>query len=66
MVGDVISYFIVAQDTGGNLTANPVAGFTGSDVNTVTTPTDHRPHIRYWARYQEPGPYVLLAAIIQL
>ncbi len=35
---DVIRYFVVAQDTLGNLSANPGAGFTGTDVNTVTTP----------------------------
>jgi len=35
---DVIRYFVVAQDTLGNLAANPSGGFTGTDVNTVTTP----------------------------
>ena len=35
---DVIRYFVVAQDTLGNLAANPSAGFVGTDVNTVTTP----------------------------
>jgi hypothetical protein len=34
----VIRYFVVAQDTLGNLASNPSAGFTGTDVNTVTTP----------------------------
>ncbi|MFT3746148.1 MAG: MBG domain-containing protein [Pyrinomonadaceae bacterium] len=37
-IGDVISYFMVAQDSVGNLTASPSAGFTGTGVNTVTTP----------------------------
>ncbi|HVE60094.1 MAG TPA: hypothetical protein VNB22_24985, partial [Pyrinomonadaceae bacterium] len=35
---DVIRYFVVAQDTLGNLAANPSAGFSGTDVNTVSTP----------------------------
>ena len=35
---DVIRYFVVAQDVLGNLAANPGGGFTGTDVNTVTTP----------------------------
>lgn len=35
---DIIQYFVVAQDTLGNLGANPGAGFVGTDVNTVTTP----------------------------
>ncbi len=35
---DVVRYFVVAQDTLGNLAANPGAGFTGTDVNTVLTP----------------------------
>ena len=38
VVTDVIDYFVVAQDTAGNLAANPSAGFTGSNVNSVTTP----------------------------
>jgi uncharacterized repeat protein (TIGR01451 family) len=33
--GDIIQYFIVAQDTLGNLASNP-SGATGADVNTVT------------------------------
>jgi Carboxypeptidase regulatory-like domain len=37
-VGDIIQYFVVAQDTAGNLSANPSAGFVGTNVNTVTTP----------------------------
>lgn len=39
IVTDVIRYFVVAQDTPGNLGANPSGGFTGTDVNTVTPPT---------------------------
>ncbi|MGH9929897.1 MAG: CHRD domain-containing protein, partial [Pyrinomonadaceae bacterium] len=35
---DVIRYFVVAQDTVGNLGANPSGGFTGTNVNMVTTP----------------------------
>lgn len=37
---DVIRYFVVAQDAAGtpNLSANPSAGFVGTNVNTVTTP----------------------------
>jgi hypothetical protein len=38
MAGDTIQYFVVAQDTLGNLSSNPGAGFAGTDVNTVTTP----------------------------
>lgn len=34
---DVIAYFVVAQDTAAQVTANPSAGFAGSNVNTVTT-----------------------------
>jgi hypothetical protein len=34
---DVIRNFVVAQDTLGNLASNPSGGFTGTDVNTVTT-----------------------------
>lgn len=37
-LNDVIRYYVVAQDTLGNLAANPSAGFVGSNVNTVTTP----------------------------
>src|SRR5437588_769211 len=37
-LGDVVRYFVVAQDTVGHLTASPSAGFAGSDVNNVTTP----------------------------
>ncbi|HSS22813.1 MAG TPA: DUF4214 domain-containing protein [Pyrinomonadaceae bacterium] len=35
---DVIDYFVVAQDNAGNLAANPSAGFSGSNVNSITTP----------------------------
>ncbi len=35
---DVVRYFVVAQDTVGNIAANPGGGFSGTDVNTVTTP----------------------------
>ncbi len=35
--GDVISYFLVAQDTLGNIGSNP-AGAVATDVNNVTTP----------------------------
>lgn len=39
-LGDVVSYYVVAQDvaTTPNLAASPAAGFAGTDVNTVTTP----------------------------
>lgn len=37
--GDIISYFVVAQTTGGVVFANPTdAGFAAIDVNTITTP----------------------------
>ncbi|MBK7393710.1 MAG: carboxypeptidase regulatory-like domain-containing protein [Chloracidobacterium sp.] len=35
---DVIRYFVVAQDTLGNLAANPGAGVVGTNVNSITTP----------------------------
>ncbi len=38
VVGDSVSYFVIAQDTPGNLGANPGAGLVATDVNTVTTP----------------------------
>jgi hypothetical protein len=38
VAADVIRYFVVAQDINGNLAANASGGFTGTDVNTVTTP----------------------------
>jgi hypothetical protein len=37
-IGDVVQYFVVAQDTVGNVGANPGAGFTATDVNNVTAP----------------------------
>ncbi|MBS1797763.1 MAG: hypothetical protein JSS81_28330, partial [Acidobacteria bacterium] len=37
-INNIIQYFVVAQDTAGNLAANPSTGFTGTNVNTVTTP----------------------------
>jgi trimeric autotransporter adhesin len=48
---DVIGYFVVAQDTLGNLAANPSAGFVGTNVNTVTTPPT------------TPNTYTIVAAI---
>lgn len=36
--GDLIEYFIVAQDTLGNVTVSPSAGAVATNVNTVTTP----------------------------
>lgn len=38
VITDVIRYFVVAQDLTGNLASNPSAGFSGTNVNTVTTP----------------------------
>ena len=38
VTGDVIDYFVVAQDTTGNVGANPSGGFSATDVNTVITP----------------------------
>ncbi len=38
VTNDTIQYFVVAQDTLGNLAANPNAGFAGTDVNNITTP----------------------------
>lgn len=35
--GDTISYFVITQDMGGNITANPSAGVVATDVNTVTS-----------------------------
>lgn len=34
--GDTISYFVITQDLGGNITTNPAAGVIATDVNTVT------------------------------
>jgi hypothetical protein len=36
--GDVIDYFVVAQDNAGNVSSNPSAGFSAISVNSVTTP----------------------------
>jgi trimeric autotransporter adhesin len=36
--GEILQYFVVAQDTAGNVGANPSGGFTATNVNTVTTP----------------------------
>ncbi len=35
---DIIQYFVVAQDTAGNVGANPSGGFAATSVNTVTSP----------------------------
>ncbi|MFN6963200.1 MAG: Calx-beta domain-containing protein [Pyrinomonadaceae bacterium] len=35
---DVIEYFVVAQDTAGNVGANPSGGFTATSVTSITTP----------------------------
>ncbi|QQS34342.1 MAG: hypothetical protein IPM50_07195 [Acidobacteriota bacterium] len=41
VAGDQIRYFIVAQDTVGNVGANPNAGFAATDVNNISsTPTN--------------------------
>jgi uncharacterized repeat protein (TIGR01451 family) len=37
VTGDVIDYFVVAQDLSGNVGANPAGGFTATDVNNVTS-----------------------------
>ncbi|MFN8305987.1 MAG: hypothetical protein U0T79_04365 [Ferruginibacter sp.] len=37
-LGDVIYYYVIAQDVLGNIAANPGAGLVATDVNTVTTP----------------------------
>jgi hypothetical protein len=38
VLGDIVSYFVIAQDMGGYVRSNPVLGLVASDVNTVTTP----------------------------
>jgi hypothetical protein len=38
VAGDVVGYFVVAQDAAGNVGANPSAGFAATDVNNVTSP----------------------------
>jgi len=35
--GDVVSYYVVAQDTAANVASTPTTGFAATDVNTVTT-----------------------------
>ncbi len=37
-VGDVVSYYVIAQDNFGNIISNPATGLVATDVNTVTTP----------------------------
>lgn len=45
-VGDIISYFIVAQDIYGQVAANPGTGIVATDVNTVTTyPTNPNTYV---------------------
>ncbi len=34
--GDIIQYFVIAQDVPGNVAANPGAGLVATDVNTIT------------------------------
>ncbi|MBK8811285.1 MAG: InlB B-repeat-containing protein [Acidobacteria bacterium] len=51
MSGDVIQYFVVAQDVAGNVGANPSGGFTATNVNSVTTPPT------------TPSQYTIVAAI---
>ena len=38
VIGDSVSYFVIAQDNAGNVGANPGAGLVAANVNTVTTP----------------------------
>ena len=38
VIGDVVRYFVVAQNEQGTVVANPSAGFVGTNVNTVTSP----------------------------
>ena len=38
VVTDTVSYYVIAQDTIGNVSANPSTGLVASNVNTVTTP----------------------------
>ncbi len=37
-IGDVIQYFVIAQDVFGNVISNPLAGLVASSVSSVTTP----------------------------
>ncbi|HSU24692.1 MAG TPA: Calx-beta domain-containing protein, partial [Pyrinomonadaceae bacterium] len=50
-VGDVISYFVIAQDVPGNVGANPGGGLVAANVNSVTRP----PTV--------PNTYSIIAAI---
>ena len=36
-LGDVVGYFVVAQDTAANLAVKPAGGFVGSNVNTISS-----------------------------
>ena len=36
--GDVVTYYVIAQNTGGTVVSQPSAGLVAADVNTVTTP----------------------------
>lgn len=38
IIGDVIQYYVIAQDVVANISSNPSAGLVASNVNTVTTP----------------------------
>lgn len=38
VAADIVRYFVIAQDTLNNVSANPGAGLVASDVNNVTTP----------------------------
>ncbi|HKP54355.1 MAG TPA: C25 family cysteine peptidase [Chloroflexia bacterium] len=54
--GDVISYFVVAQDNLGNISSNP-AGASGTDVNNITTfPTTPN---SYTIALTYAGPYTV-------
>ena len=51
VVGDTIGYFVAAQDTTGNVGANPSTGFAATNVNTVTSPPT------------TPASYAIVAAV---
>lgn len=51
VLNDIVRYYVVAQDVAGNLGANPSGGFSGTNVNTVTTPPT------------TPSQYVIVAGI---
>lgn len=36
--GDVVGYYLIAQDVAGNISSNPSAGLVATNVNAVTTP----------------------------